>query len=752
MTQLFLVAALLLPALSSSFLSPLSFHKRTSMSGGSRARAFAAGASARPTWLKAATDSATEGASAEGETYQFDAEVSRVMDIIINSLYSDKSVFLRELVSNAADACDKRRFLSLTEKSEAADISGVRIKGFEDSKTLVIQDDGVGMTKEELVNNLGRIANSGTAKFAEAMQASKSDDLSLIGQFGVGFYSGFLVADKMTVETRSAVDPSSEWHKWESEAGADFKISKADKPEPLDDSIDSAFEVGTRITLQLKPDCLEFSKGAELKGLLTKYSEFIEFPIEVFAESTDYKQVPDEEANKDLKEGEVEKMKTVPVTTASFERVNNQKPIWLRSPRDVNETEYSEFYKSAFKASYDDPMQHTHFSLEGQVECKAVLYIPGMLPFELSKDMFDQDTNNIKLYVKRVFINDQFDELIPRYLKFIRGVVDSDDLPLNVGREILQKSKVLTVINKRLVRKSLDMIQSVQKEGGETYMKFWKNFGKYIKVGVVEDENNIDELASLCRFQSTTSGDKFTSLDAYVERMKEDQKTIYYVSGEGKVQAEMSPSLEGMASKGYEVLYMVEPLDEIAMQTLGKYKDFNLKDASKETFEDDESSKKKKEEAEEQLKEAIEFLTETLKGKVEKVEVSTRLTDSPAAMVQGAYGMSPSMQRYMQAQAVAMGEDDSAVQGMMGNMNQVSLEINPSHPIIKTFARMVSAKKEEEAKDYGAMICDLAGITSGYNVEDPKGFSQRIMALMKMVDGEAGEDEGGVQDATVVEE
>ncbi len=687
--------------------------------------------------------------AAAAETYTFDADAQRVMEIVINSLYSDKQVFLRELVSNAADACDKARFLALSDGNAASSDLGIKIVGSEDKKTLIIEDTGVGMTKDELMNNLGRIAQSGTKKFAEAMKEGKSDDLSLIGQFGVGFYSGFLVADKMTVETRSAVGgDDAQWFRWESENGSSYTIEEmSDAPEALVEG-GAAASAGTRLTLHLKDDCLNFANSFTVKDLLKKYSEFIEFPIELYETKTTYDEVPDEEANKDLKEGEEPKTKTVPNVSQEFTLMNTQKPIWLRSPREVEEPEYAEFYKAAFKASYDEPMAHTHFNLEGQVECKSVLYIPGMLPFELSKNMFDEETNNLKLYVKRVFINDSFEDLIPRYLKFIRGVVDSDDLPLNVGREILQKSKMLNVINKRLVRKSLDMVKSIEEKGYDEYMKFWKNFGKYMKVGVVEDSTNTQELAGYCRFQGTKD-DSWRSLNDYVKDMPEGQDKIYYVVGDGKSQCEMSPSLEGLKKKGYEVLYMVEPLDEIAMQTLGKFKDvvsdkeFSIEDATKAKFDEDEDEKAAKEKAEEQLKSTLEYLEETLKGKVESVKVSSRLSESPAVLVQGEYGMSPQMQRYMQAQAVAMGEDEN-MSGMLGQMNQVILEINPDHKIVKKLDDLISGGGSG-AEDYAKLIFDLAGITSGYDVDDPKGFSNRLVHLMSQV-----EFDGGVKDAEVV--
>jgi molecular chaperone HtpG len=375
------------------------------------------------------------------------------MDLIINSLYSDRDVFLRELVSNAADACDKKRFLSITDDSAAAmEQPSIRIKADVDANTVTIEDSGVGMTKDELINNLGKIAQSGTRAFAQAL-GDGTADVNLIGQFGVGFYSAYLVADKVTVITKSMQDPSKAYQ-WESEADSSYSIQEA-SPDEIEGSS------GSKLILHLKDDASTYLESTKIEELLQRYSEFIEFPISVWKEKTEYKQVEDEEANKDLKEGEEPKMKTVPETTEGYETVNTQKPIWLRSPKDVEEEEYRDFYKSAFRNSYDVPMKYSHFVLEGQVECKALLYIPGMLPFELSRDMFDENSRNIRLYVKRVFINDQFDDLLPRWLKFVKGVVDSDDLPLNVSREILQKSKVLSIINKRLVRKSLDMIREI---------------------------------------------------------------------------------------------------------------------------------------------------------------------------------------------------------------------------------------------------------------------------------------------------
>merc|ERR1712003_304610 len=579
-------------------------------------------------------------------------------------------------------------------------------------------------TKGELQNNLGRIAQSGTKKFVEALGEGNAD-VNLIGQFGVGFYSAYLVADKVTVITKSMQD-NSKAYKWESEADASYTISDASA-----DDIEGTS--GTKLILQMKEDASAYLEAAKIEELLQRYSEFIEFPISVWKEKTEYKQVPDEEANKDLEEGEEPKMKTVPETIEGYETINNQKPIWLRSPREVEEDEYKEFYKTAFKSSYDEPMKSTHFVLEGQVECKAILYIPGMLPFELSKDMFDENARKIRLYVKRVFINDSFEDLMPRWLKFVKGVVDSDDLPLNVSREILQKSKVLSIINKRLVRKSLDMIRDISEDDsdeGANYIMFWNNFGKYLKVGIIEDDKNRKEIAEYLRFFSANSGEEYTSLKDYVEKMPENQKAIYYVTGEGKERAAMSPVAEKLKSRGYDVLYATEPLDEIMFESLTSFGDYDIKDAGKDTLkldDDDEDATKKKEELNRENVDVINYLETVLSGEVEKVTVSDLLTDSPAALVQGAYGMSPSMQRYMKAQAVAEGSQV----GNLDNMNKVCMEINPTHPIIKDLDKMVKGDKESEAtKDFAQLLFDVAGLTSGYEVEDMSGFAKRVMGMM----------------------
>lgn len=697
-------------------------------------------AGARPLMMSEVVDAETVEAPA-GETFEFQAEVGRVMDIIINSLYSNRDVFLRELVSNAADACDKRRFLSITSDDAASVTPTISIKTDKDAMTVTIEDTGVGMTRSELQNNLGRIAQSGTKKFVEAL-GDGSADVNLIGQFGVGFYSAYLVADKVDVITKSMQDGSPQL-RWSSNASSSYTISE-DDGEPIEGS-------GTRLVLHLKDDALEYLEPTKLEGLLQQYSEFVEFPISVWKEKTEYKQVPDDEANKDLGEDEEPKMKTVPETTEGYERMNTNKPIWLRSPSDVTEEEYKDFYQSAFRAQYDEPMAHTHFSLEGQIECKSVLYIPGMLPFELSKDMFDEDARNIRLYVKRVFINDKFEDIVPRWLKFVRGVVDSQDLPLNVSREILQKSKVLSIINKRLVRKSLDMIREIESDEDDSkYIMFWNNFGKYLKVGVIEDQRNKDDIVPLLRFFSSKTADEYTSLDEYIENMKEGQEQIYYVAADGRDKAEMSPAAEKVRSRGYEVLYLTEPLDEIMIESVTNYKEHKLVDVSKEGLnldgDDGEERKKKEEELNENHKSVCDFLESSLAGKVSRVKMTDQLAgSSPAALVQGAYGMSPTMQRYMKAQTVASGGSDA---GMMGSMSQAVLEVNPSHPIVQDLEAAIKengdGEDNESARNSAVLLYDVAALTSGYDIEDSADFAKRILSLMSSKAGSSG-----VQDAEV---
>merc|ERR1719419_1538401 len=422
------------------------------------------------------------------------------MDIIVNSLYSNKDVFLRELVSNAADACDKKRFLALTESEAPPEPMKLRISTNKDARTLTIEDNGVGMKKAELIDNLGRIARSGTANFVKQLGSGEAD-VSLIGQFGVGFYSAFLVSSKVEVISRSFKDEERKVHKWTSQGGS-FTIEESPEEQFFGE------QSGTKLVLHLKEEAQEYLDSGKLADLLKKYSEFITFPIELYNEKIQYDQVPDTSAPPP-KEGEKPKMKSVPRSVFEWEVMNKMKPIWLRNPDVVNSSEYTEFYKTTFKA-FDEPLTTTHFKVEGQIEFRALAFIPTTMPFELTRDMFAEGGRAMRLYVKRVFINDRFEDLIPRWLTFVRGVVDSEDLPLNVGREILQKSRTLKIIRKRVVRKVLDSIDDLRENNPEKYDQFWSSYGKYFKVGLVEDLDYKDELKRFVRFWSSRSGGRKT--------------------------------------------------------------------------------------------------------------------------------------------------------------------------------------------------------------------------------------------------
>mmetsp|Transcript_129847 Transcript_129847/g.315414 ORF Transcript_129847/g.315414 Transcript_129847/m.315414 type:complete len:766 (-) Transcript_129847:81-2378(-) len=686
-----------------------------------------------------ATDVATETDSTV-ETFDFQAEVGKVMDIIVNSLYSNKDVFLRELVSNAADACDKKRFLALTESDAPPEPMKLRIRTDKDKRTLTIEDNGVGMSKEELIENLGRIARSGTANFVQQLGSGEAD-VSLIGQFGVGFYSSFLVASKVEVISRSFKDPEdvrSPW-KWTS-GGSSFSI------EPATEEYFFGETSGTKLVLHLKEEAQEYLDSGKLADLLKKYSEFITFPIELWNEKVQYDQVVDESAPPPA-EGEKPKMKSVPRSVFEWEVMNKMKPIWLRNPEVVNESEYTEFYKTTFKA-FDEPLTTTHFKVEGQIEFRALVFIPSTMPFELTRDMFAEAGRAMRLYVKRVFINDKFEDLVPRWLTFARGVVDSEDLPLNVGREILQKSRTLKIIRKRVVRKVLDSIDNLKEDAPEKYDQFWNSYGKYFKVGLVEDLDYKDELKRFVRFWSSTSGDNMTSLSEYVGRMKEGQDQIYFVTGEGKKAAEIAPAMEMMREKGYEVLYMVDPLDEICSQSIVDFEGKKLVDINKAGLELEKSEDEKKE-MEDTIKEyesLATWLKKQLGERVQKVQVGDRLVDSPATLVQGEWGMSPMMQRYMKSQTTSSASDSAFA---IGSRNQAILEINPKHGVIRKLkAAMEQAPDSDDTEDMVMMLYETAALIGGYTIEDPGEFAQRVTKLMEAAGPSSSA--GGSVDAEVV--
>ncbi|KAF2284813.1 hypothetical protein GH714_030731 [Hevea brasiliensis] len=520
-----------------------------------------------------------------GEKYEYQAEVSRLMDLIVNSLYSNKEVFLRELISNASDALDKLRFLGVTEPEllkDAVDLD-IRIQTDKDNGIVTITDSGIGMTRQELIDCLGTIAQSGTAKFLKALKDSKDAgaDNNLIGQFGVGFYSSFLVSDRVVVSTKSP--KSDTQYVWEGEANASsYTIREETDPEKL-------IPRGTRLTLYLKHDDKGFANPERIQKLVKNYSQFVSFPIYTWQEKGYTKEVEvDEEPTEaqkdeqDDKTNKKKKTKTVVERYWDWELTNETQPLWLRNPKEVSTEEYNEFYKKTFN-EYLEPLASSHFTTEGEVEFRSVLYVPAVSPTG-KDDIVNPKTKNIRLYVKRVFISDDFDgELFPRYLSFVKGVVDSNDLPLNVSREILQESRIVRIMRKRLVRKAFDMILGISmSENREDYEKFWENFGKYLKLGCIEDRENHKRIAPLLRFFSSQSEEEMISLDEYVENMKPDQKDIYYIASDSVTSAKNTPFLEKLIEKDLEVLFLVDPIDEVAVQNLKSYKEKNFVDISKE--------------------------------------------------------------------------------------------------------------------------------------------------------------------------
>ena len=711
----------------------------------------------------------------EANTFNFNADINQLLSLIINTFYSNKEIFLRELISNASDALDKIRYTAITDPSVLRNEEKyfIRIIPDKTNNTLTIWDSGIGMTKTDLINNLGTIARSGTRHFMELLNAGA--DISMIGQFGVGFYSSYLVANKVVVISKSNDD---EQYRWESIANSTFQVVK----DTILNDKSNAIGRGTKVILYLKDECVEFLEERKLKDLIKKHSEFISFPIELWIEKTTEKEVDDDEddekkedekkdekkdgekkdeekkdekkeeekkdeekkdekKDEEKKEGEEKKeeegpkvedtkeekkekkKKKIKEVTHEFERVNNTKPIWLRKKEEVTKEEYANFYKSITN-DWEDHLACIHFTMEGHLEIKGILFVPKRAPFDLFEA--NKKKTNIKLYLRRVFIMDDCDELIPEYLGFIKGVIDSDDLPLNISRESLQQNKILKAIKKSITKKCIELFFQIA-ENAEDFKKFYEQFSKNLKLGIHEDATNRAKLAELLRYYSTKSGEEMVSFKQYIERMQPKQKYIYYITGESKSVVAASPFIEKLKEKGIEVLYLTDPIDEYCIQQLKDFDGKQLKCCSKEglDLEDTEDEKKAFEELKTQYEPVCKKIKEILDNKVEKVVVGERLDESPCVLVTSEFGWTANMERIMKAQAL---RDNSMTSYMI---SKKTLEINPKHGIIKELkAQLEKDSNSSNIKDTIWLLYDTSLLNSGFSIEDPNAFAKRTYKMI----------------------
>jgi molecular chaperone HtpG len=611
------------------------------------------------------------------EKLEFQTEVKQLLHLMIHSLYSNKDIYLRELVSNASDALDKVRFQSITQPDLLGDDRDfkINVKLNEADKTIVITDNGIGMNREDLISNLGTIARSGTKAFLEQAKAGGQNEVNLIGQFGVGFYSVFMVADKVEVRTCKAGE-SQGWL-WASEGAGDYTLEETEKTSR-----------GTEITIFIKEEEKEYLTKWKVESIIRKYSEYVSHPIFV-------------------EEGE------------SSERINDKGALWRQSKSDITEEQYQEFYKHI---SHDTevPVAYSHNKVEGVNEYTSLLYVPKKAPYGIQYRDYE---HGLKLYVKRVFIMDDCKELLPSYLRFAKGVVDSEDLPLNVSREILQNNKIIANMQKHVTKKVLSMLQNLAQDNAEAYHEFWKELGSILKEGFYMNWENLDELKSLVRFQSTrTAAGEYISLDTYLERMHPDQKEIYFISGESRDHAEASPHMEIFREKDLEVLYFVDPVDEWVTQSLSEYKEKKLKDISKGDFDLGDLTKEEKKQEKEhkgKLKDLLSLLEESLKDSIKEVRVSSRLKGSPSCLVSEDGGMSAHLEKMMRMHNQSVPE------------NKRILELNPEHAIVKHVHQLQEkGATTEELSEWSQFLYQQALLAEGSDLKKPGEFIRMVNKLL----------------------
>ena len=636
---------------------------------------------------------------AHKETLGFQTEVNQLLKLMIHSLYSNQEIFLRELVSNASDAIDKLRFEAISESSLYEDDPDLKIivSIDKEAKTITISDNGIGMSRDEVVENIGTIAKSGTQQFLQSLTGDQKKDAHIIGQFGVGFYSAFIVADEVTLKTRRAGAGADQGVLWQSRGEGNFSVETIEKKNR-----------GTDIILHLREDAEEFADSFRIRNIIKTYSDHITVPIEMLKEpEPDYGDDKDED-KKDKKEKE---------SVIEYEVVNSASALWTRNKKDIKEEEYNEFYKHV-SHDFEDPLIHMHNRVEGKYEYTSLLFIPKRAPF----DLWDRERKHgIKLYVRRVFIMDETEKLMPNYLRFVRGIIDSNDLPLNVSREILQNSRVLDSIRSGSVKKVLSELQKLANNDKEKYATFWKEFGKVIKEGPGEDFSNREKIAKLIRFASThkDTDEQVVSLDEYIERMVEGQKAIYYITADSFAAAKNSPHLEIFRKKGLEVLLLSDRVDEFLMSSLPEYEGKPLKSIARGELDlgdiEDEEEKKEQEKAEEQYKDFVAKIKEVMGDEVKEVRVTHRLTDSPACLVTGEHDMSANLERLLK----------QAGQDIIGH--KPIFEINPNHPLVQ---RLKEDTDNERFTDWVRILFDQALLSEGGQLENPATFVSRLNKML----------------------